>query len=131
MNIIEEHIYINDLHYILEFDKPFFSFYLVNIPTRRQYIDYKKHPELILFRDDPIYEDIAINLPALKILRVMSKHIERLIYRYNINYWTFSATSMKKANVYEKLLQRWLSTTTLKFDYQRIDLAFYIYIKNK
>ena len=94
MNIIEEHIYIDDLHYILEFDKPFFSFYLVNIPTRRQYIDYKKHPELILFRDDPIYEDIAINLPALKILRVMSKHIERLIYRYNINYWTFSATSM-------------------------------------
>lgn len=68
--ILKEDLLIDGLHYILKFDHYSFSFSL-NRPSRaRVQINYRKHPELALFRDDPIYEDLNLKLPALKVLVV-------------------------------------------------------------
>jgi hypothetical protein len=45
----------------------------------------------------------------LKVFNAISQRVEELIYKHGIHYWSFSATSTKKANVYEKLLKRWMS----------------------
>ena len=82
------------------------------------------------FRDDPIYEDVNLKLPALKIFNLVSRRIGQLIYKYKIQYWTFSATSMKKADVYEKLLERWMARTSIPFRYDRLGQNFYIYLEN-
>jgi len=128
--LIKEDLYIEDLHYILKFNHYDFSFYLHNPPRTRLNINFKKHPEMLLFRDDPIYEDINLKLPALKIFNLVSQRIEKLIYRYKIQYWTFSSTSMKKADVYEKLLQRWMARTSMSFRYDRLGQNFYVYLEN-
>ena len=47
-----------------------------------------------------------------------------------IHYWSFSATSTKKANVYEKLLKRWMSRNTMVFKYDRVGNDFYVYVEN-
>lgn len=127
--LIKEDLYIDGLHYILKFEHSTFAFYLDRPPRRRMQINYKKNPELALFRDDPIYEDINLKLPALKIFSVISQRIEALIYKYDIRYWSFSATSVKKANIYEKLLQRWIERHSLNFRYDRIANDFYIYVE--
>ncbi|WP_252152407.1 hypothetical protein [Acinetobacter terrae] len=85
---------------------------------------------MALFRDDPIYEDVNLKLPALKIFNLVSRRIEQLIYKYKIQYWTFSATSMKKADVYEKLLERWMARTSMPFQYDRLGQNFYVYLQN-
>lgn len=51
-------------------------------------------------------------------------------YKHGINYWSFSATSTKKANVYEKLLKRWMSRNTMAFKYDRVGNDFYVYVEN-
>lgn len=128
--IIKEDLYIDDLHYILRFNHYDFSFYLDRPPRTRLNINFKKHPEMALFRDDPIYEDVNLKLPALKIFNLVSRRIEQLIYKYKIQYWTFSATSMKKADVYEKLLARWMARTSMPFRYDRLGQNFYVYLQN-
>lgn len=128
--IIKEDLYIDDLHYILRFNHYDFSFYLDRPPRTRLNINFKKHPEMALFRDDPIYEDVNLKLPALKIFNLVSRRIEQLIYKYKIQYWTFSATSMKKADVYEKLLERWMARTSMPFRYDRLGQNFYVYLEN-
>ena len=128
--IIKEDLYIDDLHYILRFNHYDFSFYLDRPPRTRLNINFKKHPEMALFRDDPIYEDVNLKLPALKIFNIVSRRIEQLIYKYKIQYWTFSATSMKKADVYEKLLERWMARTSMPFRYDRLGQNFYVYLEN-
>ncbi|MEG0603719.1 MAG: hypothetical protein RR487_04335 [Acinetobacter sp.] len=128
--IIKEDLYIDDLHYILRFNHYDFSFYLDRPPRTRLNINFKKHPEMALFRDDPIYEDVNLKLPALKIFNLVSRRIEQLIYKYKIQYWTFSATSMKKADVYEKLLERWMARTSIPFRYDRLGQNFYVYLEN-
>lgn len=128
--IIKEDLYIEDLHYILRFNHYDFSFYLDRPPRTRLNINFKKHPEMALFRDDPIYEDVNLKLPALKIFNLVSQRIEQLIYKYKIQYWTFSATSMKKADVYEKLLERWMARTSMPFRYDRLGQNFYVYLEN-
>lgn len=128
--IIKEDLYIDDLHYILRFNHYDFSFYLDRPPRTRLNINFKKHPEMALFRDDPIYEDVNLKLPALKIFNLVSRRIEQLIYKYKIQYWTFSATSMKKADVYEKLLERWMARTSMPFRYDRLGQNFYVYLQN-
>jgi len=128
--IINEDLYIEDLHYILRFNHHDFSFYLDRPPRTRLNINFKKHPEMALFRDDPIYEDVNLKLPALKIFNIVSRRIEQLIYKYKIQYWTFSATSMKKADVYEKLLERWMARTSMPFRYDRLGQNFYVYLEN-
>lgn len=128
--IIKEDLYIEDLHYILRFNHYDFSFYLDRPPRTRLNINFKKHPEMALFRDDPIYEDVNLKLPALKIFNLVSRRIEQLIYKYKIQYWTFSATSIKKADVYEKLLERWMARTSMPFRYDRLEQNFYVYLEN-
>lgn len=128
--IIKEDLVIDGLHYVLKFDHYRFSFFLNRPPRARVQINYRKHPELALFRDDPIYEDLNLQLPALKIFNSISMRIEVLIAKHDIRYWTFSATSTKKANVYEKLLNRWISKNRLSFRYDRIANDFYIYIES-
>lgn len=128
--IIKEDLYIDNLHYILQFNHYNFSFYLDRPPRTRLNINFKKHPEMALFQDDPIYEDLNLKLPALKIFNIVSKRIEQIIYKYKIQYWTFNATSMKKADVYEKLLQRWMTHTSTPFRYDRLGKEFYVYVEN-
>ena len=128
--IIKEDLYIEDLHYILRLNHHDFSFYLDRPPRTRLNINFKKHPEMALFRDDPIYEDVNLKLPALKIFNIVIRRIEQLIYKYKIQYWTFSATSMKKADVYEKLLERWMARTSMPFRYDRLGQNFYVYLEN-
>lgn len=127
--VIKEDVYIDDLHYILQFNHYSFSFYL-NRPARAKLnINYRKNPELVLFRDDPIYEDLDLKLPALKILRHISQRIEKIIYKYKIQYWTFHATSTKKAHVYERLLERWIAERALPFRYDRLGNEFFVYVE--
>lgn len=128
--IIKEDLYIDNLHYILKFNHYNFSFYLNRPPRARLNINYRKNPEMALFRDEPIYEDLNLKLPALKILNTVSQRIEQIIFKYNIQYWTFSATSAKKADVYERLLQRWQARSSMKFRYDRLGSNFYIYLEN-
>lgn len=127
--IIKENLYIDQLHYILQFHHYRFSFYLHRPPRARLNINYRKHPEIALFRDDPIYEDLNLKLPALKILTAVSQQIEKLVQHHQIHYWSFQATSIKKADVYEKLLQRWMKRTTTPFCYDRLGTEFYIYLE--
>ncbi|WP_111859000.1 hypothetical protein [Acinetobacter sp. CFCC 10889] len=127
--IIKEDLYIDDLHYILQFNHYKFTFYLIQ-PTRAKLnINYRKNPELALFRDDPIYEDLDLKLPALKILRQVSQRIEQIIYTYKIQYWTFHATSHKKADVYEKFLVRWIAKGGLSLRYDRLGDEFFVYAR--
>ncbi|WP_326519330.1 hypothetical protein [Acinetobacter sp. CAAS 2-6] len=128
--IIKEDLYIDGLHYILQFNHYNFSFYLDRPARTRLNINFRKHPEMALFRDDPIYEDLNLKLPAFRIFNRVSKRIEQIIYKYKIQYWTFSATSMKKADVYEKLLQRWMTHTSMPFRYDRLGKDFYVYLEN-
>jgi hypothetical protein len=128
--IVKEDLMIDGLHYILKFDHYNFSFYLNRPPRARVQINYRKHPELALFRDDPIYEDLNLNLPAMHIFNVISHRMEDLIYKHDIHYWSFNATSIKKANVYEKLLQRWMNRNSIAFKYDRVDNSFYVYVEN-
>lgn len=128
--ILKEDLMIDGLHYILKFDHYSFSFSLNRPPRARVQINYRKHPELALFRDDPIYEDINLNLPAMKVLNAISQRVEELIYKHGIHYWSFSATSTKKANVYEKLLKRWMTGNTMAFKYDRVGNDFYVYVEN-
>ena len=44
--------------------------------------------------------------------------------------WSFRTTSTKKANVYEKLLRRWMSRNTMAFKYDRVGNDFYVYVEN-
>ena len=111
--ILKEDLMIDGLHYILKFDHYSFSFSLNRPPRARVQINYRKHPELALFRDEPIYEDLNLKLPALKVFNAISQRVEELIYKHGIHYWSFSATSTKKANVYEKLLKRWMTRNTM------------------
>lgn len=127
--IIEEKLMIDGLEYRLVFKHYYFQFYLNNPPKKRVQINYKKNPHLALFRDEPLYEDLNLNLPALQIFNAIRQRLEQLIYEYQISYWTFSATSVKKANIYEKLLQRWLKRHAFKFRYERHHLDFYIYLE--
>lgn len=127
--LIQEDLYIDGLHYILKFDHSAFSFYLDRPSRTRIQINYKKHPELALFRDDPIYEDLNLKLPAFKVFSVISQRVEALIYKHDIRYWSFSSTSEKKANVYEKFLKRWMSRHTLDFRFDRIANDFYVYVE--
>ena len=127
---IKETLNIDGLHYILKFEHFKFSFYLDRPPRARLMINYRKHPELALFRDDPIYEDINQNLPAIKILNVIQRRIDAIIHQHHLNYWTFSATSSKKANVYEKLLQRWIKRQNFNCRYDRVDDDFYVYMQD-
>lgn len=55
--------------------------------------------------------------------------MEALIYKHDIRYWSFSSTSGKKANVYEKLLKRWMNRHTLNFRFDRIANDFYVYVE--
>lgn len=128
--ILKEDLMIDCLHYILKFDHYSFSFSLNAPPRAKVQINYRKHPELALFRDDPIYEDLNLKLPALKVFYAISQRMEELIYKYQIHYWTFSATSTKKANVYEKLLQRWIKRNSMAFRYDRVGNDFYVYVEN-
>lgn len=128
--ILKENLWIDGLHYILKFDHYSFSFSLNRPPRARVQINYRKHPELALFRDDPIYEDLNLKLPALKVFTAISQRVEELIYMHDICYWSFSATSVKKANVYEKLLKRWMNRNTMAFKYGRVGNHFYVYVEN-
>ena len=76
------------------------------------------------------YEDINLNLPAMKVFNAISQRVEELIYKHGIHYWSFSATSTKKANVYEKLLKRWMTRNTMAFKYDRVGNDFYVYVEN-
>ncbi len=127
--LIQEDFYIDDLHYVLKLNHHNLSFHLLNPPRTRLNINYRKHPELALFRDDPIYEDLNVRLPALKIFREVCRRIEKLLYKHNIHYWTFSATSFKKANVYEKLLTQWMLHSERPFRFDRNGLDFYVYLQ--
>ena len=51
-------------------------------------------------------------------------------HKHGIHYWSFSATSTKKANVYEKLLKRWMTRNTMAFKYDRVGNDFYVYVEN-
>ena len=124
--ILKEDLMIDGLHYILKFDHYSFSFSLNNPPRAKVQINYRRHPELALFRDDPIYEDLNLKLPALKVFHEISQRVEELIYKHGIHYWS----STKKANVYEKLLKRWMARNTMAFKYDRVGNDFYVYIEN-
>lgn len=126
---IQEDLYIDGLHYILQFNRYNFSFYLNRPPRAKLNINYRKNPKLVLFRDDPIYEDVDLKLPALKILRYVLQRIEQMIYKYKITYWTFHATSHKKADVYERLLIRWIQGGALSFRYDRMSNEFFVYLE--
>ena len=117
------------LHDILE-DTPTTIDELKVLGFEQKIIDAIKHPELALFRDEPIYEDLNLKLPALKVFNAISQRVEELIYKHGIHYWSFSATSTKKANVYEKLLKRWMSRNTMAFKYDRVGNDFYVYVEN-
>ncbi len=128
---LREDLYIGHLHYVLKFNHYQFSFYLIHPPKALTRQHYKNNPALALFRDDPIYEDVQLQLPARKILQAIAIRIEQLVRRYRIQYWSFTATSIKKANVYDKLLQRWLKQTRTPFRYERFGLDFCIYPINE
>ena len=76
--ILKEDLMIDGLHYVLKFDHYSFSFSLNNPPRAKVRINYRRHPELALFRDDPIYEDLNLKLPALKVLMRLVRELKNL-----------------------------------------------------
>ena len=119
---------IADLCYQVSFEQAEFSFALLQRPRRLQNINYKRHPALALFRDDPLYEDLALNLPALQILNAIADYWVKMIYRHQISYFSFSATSVKKARVYAALLQRYRQRYQLNLRYDQHGLQFLVYV---
>ncbi len=127
---IKQCLTIGDLCYVIQFRHAEFSFYLQAPQRRVRQINYKKNPHLALFRDDDVYEDLNLNLPAWQILMAISQQIQRMIVQYRIQYWYFSATSVRKALLYQHLLQRHLRCHPKQLRYDRDGLSFYVYMQN-
>lgn len=122
--MIQRHIYIEDLHYILEFNHYYFNFYLNHIPKKR--ILKPKERKHVLFHG-ALYEDLNISAPALLVFRDVMEHIDEIVKRYHIQYWEFSASSFRKASIYEKLLNRYIKQQNYVVNYVRDGLLFYVY----
>ena len=121
---IQRDLYIEDLHYILEFNHYYFSFHLNHIPKR---LSLKSKDRKQLLFHDAFYEDLNIPAPALLVFRDVMKHIDEIVKRYHIQYWEFSASSFRKASIYEKLLNRYIKQQNYVVSYVRDGLHFYVY----
>ena len=125
--IIKRDLYIDQLHYILKFEHYSFSFYLVSLPSfKRTFGGPVKKDASALFADEPHYDDVNIQAPAFEIFNWVMKQIQDIVYQYRIQYWEFSATSVKKARIYEKMLQRYIAKQHIRMDYIRDGLNFYV-----
>lgn len=82
---------------------------------------------LSFWGDDPVYEDLNIRIPALAVMRKVMLLMSRMIDRHHIQYWEFAASSFKKAQIYEKLLQRYMLDKP-HYSYIREGLHFYVYV---
>ena len=122
---IQRDLYIEDLHYILEFQHYYFSFRLVYIPQKRS-IKAKDRRKL-LYDDDSLYEDLNISAPALIVFRKVMQEIDEIVRQYHIQYWEFSASSYRKASIYEKLLNRYIKQHNYRLQYTRDGMNFYVY----
>lgn len=125
--IIQRDIWVDDLHYILKFHHYCFSFSLVHPPKHRLSSFKKSKSELLFFYDDPHYEDLNIRAPALQIFNLIVRHMDEIIRQYKIQYWVFSATSIKKARIYAKLLDRYIGQKKIIWSYLQDGLDFYVY----
>lgn len=126
--IIQRELWINQLHYILKFEHYSFSFYLVHLPKfKRSFGGPVKKDASALFADEPHYDDLNIQAPVFAIFNWVIKQIQDMVYQYGIQYWEFSATSVKKARIYEQMLQRYLAQQHIQMNYIRDGLNFYVY----
>lgn len=125
--IIQRDIWVDDLHYILKFQHYYFSFSLVHPPKHRFSSFKTSKSECLFFYDDPHYEDLNIRAPAFKIFNLIIYQIHEIIRQYKIQYWVFSATSIKKARIYAKLLTRYITQYKVGWSYLQEGLDFYVY----
>ena len=117
--------------YRLIFDRYLVSFYL--IPTKKvlSNINYKKNPELALFWDEPIYEDVDYKINGVKVFNKVRTILETIIFRHNIKYFEFSASTVKKVFVYEKMLERWVKSSKRKFTWTRDGIDFFVFVEQE
>ena len=126
--IIKRELLINQLHYVLKFEHYSFSFYLVRLPSfKRSFGGRVRKDASVLFADEPHYDDLNIQAPAFEIFSWVMQQIEGIVYQYGIQYWEFSATSAKKARIYEKMLKRYIGQQHIHVNYVRDGLNFYVY----
>lgn len=126
--IIRRDFYIDDLHYILEFQHYSFRFYLDYIPQKyRNQMSRQQRQDLAFWGDEPVFDDLNIQVPALLVFRTVMQLIEEIVRKYKVAYWEFSASSLKKAEIYEKLLLRYIVQQKQCCNYVRDGNHFYIY----
>lgn len=115
--------------YRLKFDRYQVSFYL--IPTKKVLanINYKKNPELALFWDEPIYEDVDYKINGVKVFNKVRSLLEVLIIKHDIKYFEFTASTTKKIFVYEQMLHRWVKSSGGKFSWSRDGNSFFVYVE--
>lgn len=126
--IIRRDFYIDDLHYILEFQHYSFRFYLDYIPPKYRYhMTRQQWQSFSFWGDEPVFDDLNIHVPALLVFRTVMQLIEEIVQKYRITYWEFSASSLKKAQIYEKLLQSYIFQQNQQCNYIREGSHFYVY----
>ena len=112
---------IDDLHYQVTLQQQELEFFLQNPPRR---LLPRRADAWLMFWDEDQYENLAINAPVFQVMHHVSAIVLAWCQRHNVRYFEFS-TDARKANVYERYLQRKLPKN---YAYQRCVNTFYVYV---
>ena len=118
---LNQSFHIDDLHYQVTLQQQELEFTLQNPPRR---LLPRRADAWLMFWDEDQYENLAINAPVFQVMRHVSTIVLAWCQRHDIRYFEF-ATDARKANVYERFLQRKLPKN---YAYQRCVNTFYVYV---
>lgn len=118
---LKQSFQIEDFRYEVYLQNGDLSFALLNRPRR---VRIPKADDWINFMDDEIYEDVAFQVPVWQVLKHVVGIVRAWLKRYRLRYFSFSASTARKIQVYERLLQRYLPDD---YAYNLTFNAFYVY----
>ncbi|AUZ04042.1 MULTISPECIES: hypothetical protein [Vitreoscilla] len=119
---LQQSFQVQDFRYEVRLYHGELSFALLNRPRR---VRIPKADDWINFMDDEIYEDVAYQVPVWQVLKHVVGIVQAWLRRYRVRYFTFNAATVRKIQVYERLLQRYLPDDyAYSFDFN----AFHVYI---
>lgn len=118
---LNQSFHIDDLHYQVTLQQQELEFTLQNPPRR---LLPRRADAWLMFWDEDQYENLAINAPVFQVMHHVSAIVLAWCQRHNVRYFEFS-TDARKANVYERYLQRKLPKN---YAYQRCVNTFYVYV---
>lgn len=125
MNLYQDFC-VGDLHYQVRLVSQELEFALLNPP--RRLLPHHRADAWLMFWDDDHYEDVDFNAPTWKVLGAVCGIVSAWLRRYQLGYFECHASTARKAEVYERLLQRRLPP---EYAYQRVHQSFYVYRVNR